>query len=309
MSLSKEYRRSEGKYLVYRNDLKYRSERGLDKRRIIWDDLNVKYLFENVDTDSLGYRLHECRKSGMRHLDLNNLDLVVFPEIPEEFLGAVRCLFVAENDLEELPDMTDFKKLEMLEIGNNNINNLGRLPASLIEFACRSNRIKFLPDPEECPNLIRVDCSMNEIVRIPYYRKLKSLKCSNNKLGEIPELESLENLVCNNNDIVKIDERCVNLKYLDCSNNRLNHIEIYPNLVDLICSGNSSIGELGVYPNVKYIEIFMTKIRVIPFMKCLEEIFCERDMIQKISEKYVAVCDISVKIHKGKMLQITFRKK
>lgn len=310
MSLSKVQRNFNlnRKYLVYHNDLKYRAERDLNKDRIIWDDLKLKYMYDNVDTDSLEYRLLECKKGGLRHLDLNNLDLVTFPEIPEEFQKSIKCLFIAENDLEELPDLTDYKNLEILEIGNNNINDLGRLPRSLLELTCRSNKIRYLPDADECPKISRIDCSMNEITNIPSYSNIKSLRCANNKLKNIPELITLENLICNNNEIDLINSKCVNLRYLDCSNNKLTKISNYPNLIDLICS-NNNIEELNIYPQVKYIEIFMTRINIIPYMKCLEEIFCEKNMIKKVSEKYLKFCDIKVKVHKEKMLQITFTKK
>jgi len=301
MSLSKEY-------IIYHNDLKYKKNRNLDSNKIIWSrNDNLKYLFENIDLDSLEYRLYECKKGGMVNLDLNNMDLVVFPKIPKEYKEKIKCLFIAENDLENIPDLTDFKQLEILEIGNNNVHDIGRLPSTLLELSCRSNKLYCLPSPNECPNIERIDCTGNEIVDIPQYTKLKSLICSQNKLTIIPNITSLEKLICCNNTINYI-EKCINLKYLDCSANKLIKLNNYENLVDLICS-NNNISEIIPYENLKYLEIFNTDIKSIPYMKNLEELYCEKKIVKQISKKYIDECELEIKIHKETMLHIIFTKK
>jgi Leucine-rich repeat (LRR) protein len=311
-SLSKESQESQEsprKYTIYRNDLKYRRNRNLNSEKIIWDEDKLKYLFENINLDSLEYRLYECKKSDMNNLDLNNMDLceLNLSEIPDEIIDNVKCLFIAENDLEYLPDLTNFKKLEILEIGNNMISELGKLPTTLQELSCRGNRLSSLPDPAECPNLIRIDCTNNEITEILRYPKLKNLVCSSNKISTIPNLGMLEILICNNNIINYID-KCDNLRYLDCSMNKLVKLNDYKILVDLICSGNN-IGELIPYSNLKYLEIFNTNINAIHYMEKLQELFCDKAMVKKLSKKYVTSCTIEIKIHKENMLQLIFTKK
>lgn len=293
-------------YTIYRNDLKYIKNRNLDSKKIIWDK-DLKYLFENIDLDSLNYRLYECKKNGMINLDLNCMDLIVFPDIPKEYKVNIKCMFLAENDLEFLPDISDFKCLEILEISNNNMCDIGILPSTLVELNCRCNKIYTLPSPTECPNLERIDCTANEIVEIPQYPKLKNLICSQNKISFIPSFGNLERLVCSNNTINYI-EKCTRLKYLDCSNNKLIKLNNYDNLVDLICSSNS-VSELIPYKKIKYLEIFNTDIQCIPFMSNLEELYCERNIVKRMSEKYVTESTIEIEIHKETMLHIIFRKK
>lgn len=292
-------------YSIYRNDLKYKKYRNLDKTKILCED-NIKYLFENINLDSLEYRLYECKKSNMLNLDLTNMDLIVFPNIPKEYKEKIKSLFIAENDLDTLPDLSDFKQLEILDISNNNIYDINKLPSTLIEFTCRFNKLNHLPLPKECPNLERIDCSGNEITEIPLYTKLKSLICSKNRISVIPNLENLEKLVCDNN-VIHYIEKCDNLKYLNCSFNKLIKLNDYKKLVDLICSSNN-ISELFKYNNVKYLEIFNTDIKMIPYMKNLEELYCEKDQVKKISKEYLNECNLEIKIHKDNILHIIFTK-
>lgn len=305
MSLSKEYKTS--KYLVYSNDLKYTKHRNLDAKRIIYEGNKVKYLYDNINCDSLGYRLYECQKSGMTSLDLNNLDLIVFPAIPQKFRESIKCLFIAENDLEILPDLIDFKKLEILEIGNNNITEIGKLPSSLLELSCRYNKIRFLPSSNECPKLMRLDCTNNEIDDLPKYNNLVNLVCNNNKLSIIPNIPILERLSCSGNNIYHI-EVCSKLKYLDCSHNKLTKLYEYSNLIDLICNGNN-IYEQYPYQKLKYLEIFNTPIKQIPFMPCLEDLLCDKETIKKLSKTYITERNLTIKVHKEKLLHIIFKSK
>jgi Leucine-rich repeat (LRR) protein len=295
-------------YTIYRNDLKYKKNRSLDPNKIIWNASDkLKYLYDNIDLDSLEYRLHECKKGGMVNLDLSNMDLMEFPDIPLEYRSEVRCLFIAENDLECIPDLIDFKKLEILEVSNNSLHDVGRLPKTLIELSCRSNKLYSLPNPSECPNLERIDCTSNEIREILQYPKLKSLICNHNRISMIPHLENLEKLICSNN-VINYIEGCNKIKYLDCSANKLIKLNDYYYLVDLICS-NNNISDLLQYNRVKYLEIFYTSIKCIPYMENLEELYCFRDMVNKISNRYLSECNLDIKIHKETMLHIVFSKK
>jgi Leucine-rich repeat (LRR) protein len=295
------------KYLVYHNDIKYKDHRNLDSERIIWYKNYLKDLYENEDLDSLDYRLYECESTGMINLDLNNMDLNTFPDIPLKYKEKIKCLFIAENDLEIIPDLNEFKSLEILEISNNKIYEIGLLPISLIELSCKNNKLFSLPSAASCPNLQRLDCSGNQIVEIPYYEKLKILMCSQNRISTIPNLINLEKLICCNNAINYI-AKCDKLKNLDCSFNKLIKLENYENLVDLVCS-NNNITELISYKKLEFLEIFQTNIKCIPFMENLSELYCNKDLVKFISNKYVSERNITYTIHKENMIQFNISKK
>jgi Leucine-rich repeat (LRR) protein len=293
-------------YSIYRNDLKYRKHRDLNADKIIWER-DTKYLYENVDLDSLDYRLYECKKSGMKSLDLSNMDLLAFPTIPTEYKNNVEHLFIAENDLELIPDLTDFICLEVLEISSNNIHEVGSLPASLKEFCCRFNKMNVLPSVQECPNLVLIDCTNNEINEIPKYPKLRNLICSQNRITMIPNLENLQDLTCDCNNISYID-KCPKLKYLNCSSNKLLKLNNYDSIEELICN-NNNLSDLPLYSNVRYIEIFNTNIIAVPYMPNLQELYCSKDAVKKIAKRYVNECDIDIKVHKDTIVQVIFNKK
>lgn len=295
------------KYNIYHNDLKYKRNRNLESNKILWGNNNLKYLFDNVDLDSIEYRLYECRKTGMVNLDLSDMDLIEFPNIPKEYKNQIKCLFITENELEYIPDLHDYIRLEILEISNNKVNDIYQLPPTLIELCCRNNQLSRLPPINECPNIERIDCASNEITEIPVYKKLKSLICSNNRLTMIPNLENLNKLICNKN-IINYIGVCGNLKYLDCSSNKLIKLNNYELLVDMICS-NNNIYELLSYKNLQYLEIFNTPIFSIPFMKNLQELYCEKKMIKCVARQYIEERDSEVKISKEKNLHICFKKK
>lgn len=304
MSLSKEQPKD---YLVYMNDLKYRKNRNLNTGKIIWNEDRVRQMYESIDLDTLDYRFYECRKTGMTNLDLSNMDLVLFPSIPPEYTRSIKCLFINDNELETIPDLSSFQRLEVLEISCNNIKDLGRLPPSLIELNCKSNKLYSLPPQQEIPNLLRLDCSQNEITEIPKYTKLISLICTNNKITHISDLPNLQKLICHNNMITFIGS-CVDLRYLDCSSNKLIHLrDDYRNLIDLICCWNN-ITELNPYDNVKYLEIFNTPVDAIPFMPNLSELLCDKKTVKKIARQYTTDRDLVIKLHKDKII-ITFNKK
>ena len=293
------------KYFVYQNDLKYKKYRNLNPNYIIWQN-DLKYLYDNVNFDSLEYRLHECEKNGMNYLDLNNMDMIKFPNIPKEFKDKIKYLFIAENDLSILPDLTDFKQLEILDISNNNIEEIDELPHTLKELSCRQNKLCYLPN--KLPYIERIDCTFNKIIEInSNYPNLKNLVCAYNSINIIPNLENLEDLICCHN-VINYIYGCKKLKYLDCSYNKIIKLDKYDNLIDLICN-NNGISDIICYNNLKYIELFNTNIQSIPFMENLIDMYCDKNLVKRISKKYIDTRNIDIKIYKDTIIHILFLKK
>lgn len=67
-------------------------------------------------------------------------------------------------------------------------------------------------------NLFTLDCSHNELTKIPIMPKLRTLDCRNNRLIELPIMPNLEHLYC--------------------QNNQLTTLPVLPKLYKLLCEGN-----------------------------------------------------------------------
>jgi len=293
-----------GRYDVYTNDLKFKKNRNIDSNRARWNNINDEYMHDNVDLDSVEYRLLECKKSNYSTLDFSHMDIKELPEIDKNIKSCINYLFITDNELTELPDLDEYIHLQILDISHNKIKKINRLPSSLIEFNCKENKISELPSYNSCPNLKRIECSNNNICNIPNYSNLTSLLCNNNNIKSITGLKNLEKLLCVDNKITLING-CDNLKYLDCSNNDIKNIPEMSKLVDLIVN-NNMIDNLDNFKSVKYIEMFGTKIKVLPYIDTLEELFCHKDNITEISKIYTQNKKINIKIHKNKNMHIIF---
>jgi Leucine-rich repeat (LRR) protein len=295
------------KYDVYTNDLKFKKNRNIDPERAKWDKVNGEYMHNNIDLDSIEYRLLECKNSSYSTLDLSHMDLSHLPEINKHIKSCIIYLFVTDNELTELPDLTEYMHLQILDISNNKISSLNKLPSSLLELNCNENKISELPSTISCPNLKRIECSNNNICDIPIYKNLTNLLCSNNNIKSITGLKNLEKLLCVNNKI-NIINSCDNLKYLDCSHNDVKQLQVMDKLVDLIINNNpiNNIDYFDKLIKLTYFEMFGTKINVLPYIDSLEELFCYKENISEISKQYIDKKKISVKVHKDKNMHIIF---
>jgi Leucine-rich repeat (LRR) protein len=291
------------KYIVYKNDLKYKKYRDLNVKDIEFANKDVEALFHNEDLDTADYRLAECIKEKGISLDFKNLDLAVLPVIPDVLFKSLKHLFIGDNDLTEIPDLDKFVNLEVIDVSHNKLTKINKLPSALIELNCASNLITEL-DMTYLKNLERIDCSGNNIIEINEFTKLKVLNCNNNKLNKITGMQQLEVLKCSTNELTKINS-FPNLKYLDCRENKVQQVKTYPLLRELICS-NNTIREIGIYPELIFLEFFNTKLEKLHFMSKLKEIMCDIEQYKnlKCSNKYQIE---STRIHKEKHIDILFK--
>ena len=301
------------KYQVYKNDLKFKKNRNIDKDRARWDNKEYEDMYNNIDFDSLEYRLLEFLKSGSsgyENLDLSQTELKIFPNLTKlhtiQYTN-MKYLFIAENSLTELPDLSEYKNLQVIDVSHNKLTKITKLPSSLIELTCKHNLLAELPN-ESNMNIIRLDCAFNKLSNLPNYNKLINLICCNNDISIINNYPNLERLICNDNKIIKI-EKLINLKYLDCSNNDITELPInMNNLIDLIIN-KTKIEHLPSLDKIKYIEMFGNNINYLNYFHTLEDLFCYKQSIYKMSKKYTENKKLSVKLHKENMLHITFELK
>lgn len=298
------FRETKTKYVIYKNDLKYRKYRDLDINRIIWGTEETKKLFD-TNLDTLEYRISECVSEKYATLDLQCIELKTLPLLSNKIITNIKSLFLGENHLTELPDLSQFKQLKILEIGHNNITSISglKLPQSLIELSCHDNAIQKITDTVHLINLERINCKLNNLSNINFINKLKVkiLNCSNNQINIIKNLHSVEQLFCSNNNLKDITN-CTKLNYLDCKNNPLGSILGCPNIEHLVCS-QTNLSTIPDCPILQSIECFRTNIRHIDFFKNLYELLCNKDQILQISEQYKI---ISAEVYKDKLIHLTF---
>jgi Leucine-rich repeat (LRR) protein len=293
------------KYDVYLNDLKYKNKRNINKELANWMHPTYAAMFDKISFDSLEYRVYECIKSKGTVLDLSNMDLKEFPldKIPSDLKPRIQYLFIHDNNLEKLCDLSEFILLEVLDISHNKIKIISNLPNTLVEINCKQNELKMLPSENECPKLTLLNCENNKIKNIPNYEFIKKIFCGNNEIEEIKGLNS-ENISCSNNKIIII-KGCLNLKYLDCSNNPLKSLSDTNKLVDLIMN-STDMEILPDFVELKYLELFNTKIEWIKYIDTLEDLFIHKESTKKISTLYKEKKDIEAKIYKKNLIHFIF---
>ena len=138
---------TDSEYYITKNDLKYKKLRNLDKSKISNLDKNndnydkeLDKLFENNNFDTIEYRIEECVKDGKKILDLKYLELKDFPKLSHDLIRSIEELYISNNELEYLPDIDNFINLKILDIAENKLRKIGKLPPKLIELCCFENK-------------------------------------------------------------------------------------------------------------------------------------------------------------------------
>ena len=183
-------------------------------------------------------------------LDLSDLGLISLPEIP---IGVV-ILNCRGNDIEELP--------ENLQVS---------------ELFCDSNRIKYIPQLENCRIL---ECSYQRTKSQLHfhsdYPHLQELYCSNNNIAQLPECGKLQILVCNDNQLINIPIY-PDLQTLSCANNNITSIADMKNIIELFCYYN----QITRIPTSPYIRLNCSKnfITKLPELLQVEELICDHNKL------------------------------
>lgn len=282
--------RVDKKYVVYRNDIKYKKHRNIDINKAIWND-DVKIDFLEKNTDMIEYRLEECKREKYNLLDLSNMpcDEVMKIFTNDEFRRIekkIQHMFINNSELTELPDLTTMTSLLTLDISSNNILILPQLPGTIEELIANNNKLTTIS--QVYPNLKRFDIAKNNVDNIIYSPNIESLKIYENPIKTIIQLNKVKFMDISDTNILKIFP-FPELNWLECVNTKIQHIPRMPKLETLLCQ-RSMISMIDIQPSIKTIEIVGSKVCTLDYMKTLETLVVSHDdneqKMVKLSNKY-----------------------
>ena len=279
---------------IYDNDLKFKTYNNIDIKR-------VKDGKNEEDKDTLEYRIKECKMNNYKSLDLSHLGLKEIPQLPKQITNNLKYLFLNENDIEHIEDLSHFNDLLVLDLCNNKLTSLPQLPERLEELLIKNNSVGSIKLLSNNDYLKRLDCSNNLIKEIPVIDSLEVLRCDNNEITEIPKLVNIIKLSCSNNQIKLLNDM-PNIEILDCDRNLVEIIENYKNLKELYCSKNN----IEYVKNLNKIEIlhcYKTNIRKLGYFQTLKELLCDSQNL--MLSKFYTIVDSD--IYKNSIVQINFK--
>lgn len=266
---------------IYDNDLKYKSHNTIDLQR-------VKDLPKNeMDKDTLEYRIEECKNNDYKLLDLSHLKLQTLPKLSSKIKKKLQYLFLSENELEFIENLNYFEDLIVIDLCNNKLNALPELPYKIEELLIKNNVVQNIDELSKYDYLKRLDCCNNNIHVIPMMNSLEILKCDNNLITSIPKLENMVKLSCANNKIEVLNDM-PNLEIMDCEKNNIQLIENYKNLRELYCSKND-LFDIKNINKIIILHCHKTNLTKIEYYNELKELVCDHRENLLLSKHYTII--------------------
>jgi hypothetical protein len=265
--------RDNRKYVVYRNDIKYKGRNNIDLSRAIFQDEEVENDFKNCDTDNIDYRIKDCIREKCELLDLAHMTADAFIQLfshPQfdEIKLKIEVISANESDIEEVPDLRVFNNLISLNLSGNKLDRLPFLPHSLEELIIDDNEIEIV---QFMPVIKRIRARNNRLHTIEYSNTLESMCLSNNpNLVQIVELPKLYHLEIKRTGITQIPI-CPNLKYLDIDETRIRVLPALDNLHILSCV-RSKLSDISLLTTLYALVTTDSKIRQIHYMPTLQKL-------------------------------------
>lgn len=133
----------------------------------------------------------------------------------------------------------ELNKYGTLDVRENDLLSLDKLPDGIIGFNCNSNRLDVLPELPK--GLKKIYCDYNDLEYLPKLPDgLFELSCATNKIKYLPELpNSLAMLFCDDNRLESLPVLPEGLTFLNCTYNKLKSLPELPvSLEYLYCNNN-----------------------------------------------------------------------
>jgi len=272
-------------HTISENDLKY-YKKDIDYKKLTPSSKKLFDKYRNVDTESVQFRLNEQKKikenNEEEYLDLALLNLSIIPCV---FETSLKFLFISDNNLITLGNLSNLVNLKALDCSNNKLTSLNNLPKNLTELICSHNNLNTL-DCSYLPYLQILDCGYNEMSFLNYGNNLKMLECENNKLTTLHPTKSTTTLItlhCHNNFLTTLPNYKI-LKFLNCSKNQITKLCDYKMLEELYCD-NNKISNLSNLPSIQIISCNHNSGITLPYFDKLQEISIDIEN-SCISSKY-----------------------
>jgi Leucine-rich repeat (LRR) protein len=282
--LQKELFQKSRKYKVYENDLKFPDF--INPEMSIWeDDVKEKYFEGKVNT--LDYRLLECEKNNFEYLDLSYMSLDCIPDLSKlknyNRIKKIKFLFINDNNIEHLEDTLDiFEYLEVLDISNNELRKIKKMPSSLKELVCHGNKLTKICSSDY---LHILDCSFNRMECISEFPSLTKLICEDNSIKELQTFLNVKFLTCKNNPMIRLSCQ-PSVEFLNIENTLLKgDISEMKKLKWLICH-NTQITGITKLISLEHIEMTNCKLTEIPYMRSLQDILCDKKSVLRLDKKF-----------------------
>lgn len=206
------------------------SEKDLEKMRQMAQEQNRK--------------MQEIQRKRKQNDD--NIIITYLSQLPDD----ITVLDISKRRLRELPDLSRFENLRVLDCSNNNIQRIRNLPDTLEQLICSNNiitTIHRLPD-----NLQIFICDNNDLIRLPPFPDyLNIIQCSNNDLTTLPALPNgLTVLDCSRNRIAHLPALPDSLNVLKCNNNHLEEIITFPRHLEVVNCSNNILTDIPAHEHV-----------------------------------------------------------
>jgi hypothetical protein len=291
----------EKKYIIYKNDLKFKNERNINFDKIDWEQNDIKHLIK-IDHDSLEYRINESKNTNYNDFDLELMNLNVIPDIIKNniFLN-LKHLFLSNNNLSDLIDLSFLKSLEILDLTNNNITKI-IIPDSLVELSiCKNNLTEFISNNK----IKRLRISNNKIKKLVISNNIEILEANNNLINDydFSNFKKLNKLIIYSNPLlsIKFPPECT---YIDLSETNINCIDNLYKIEHLVLNKCINIKNLPLSDNLKTLEIIETPIDKLYFYSNYELILLQLNLTQNVSSKYKK-SNANIQIRKNTFLVIS----
>lgn len=289
------------KYIIYENDLKFREHRNLNLDLIDWSQNDIKHLL-NTNYDSFEYRLSEFKKNKEEYLDLELMKLTNIIFLYNDKYLNLKYLFLSNNNLSGIINLSKMKNLEILDCNHNKIENL-ILPENILELSCKDNILVELP---YLPKIKRLNASNNKIKDINNINKYIEILEINDNLIEkcdLTEYNNLTKLILFKNPLrdIKLSK---SIMYCDLSETNIESLQNLYNIEHLVLNKCVNLKLLPPSDNLKILELIESPLEKLLFYKKYELIMIQLNLTKNVSIKYKKD-NASLKISKNKYLIIS----